>query len=894
MRKRSYSILLSLIFVTFYSTGLAGEWKSGYVQSLVTDQLFRPTSIAVAPDGRIFVSEKSGTVKIIEEGVLLSTPFLSLDVDQYGERGLSSIVLDPDFDETGYVYVYYNVRDKNHNRLSRFTANGNAAIPGSETVLMDLDQLEANIHNGGAMRFSVDGKLFIATGDGGSYTASQDMSSTSGKMLRINPDGSIPTDNPFYGSTSGNARAIYALGFRNPFTFDIDPFSGRIFVNDVGNNEWEEVNEVVAGGNYGWPTIEGPRTNQSPPTNYQDPLFAYDHDAGCGVVGGLAFNYLNTNYPAEIQNHYLFIDYCEGIISMLHMPTDLVVDTLAKGLEKVTNITIDEETGTILFVEEGKGSLWRVQYIGTGAPFIAQPVKSVLVPVGEDVEFFCNAIAADTIQYQWSRNGTDINGEVNSTLQLSNVQLADSGDVFQCRAFNSLGSDTSTVAVLGVTSNQRPVITITSPDSTIKYKAGDKIVFDGFAVDPETGPVPVADLEWYVGFHHDNHVHPFLPLTAGTDTGSFFVPIVGETDTNVWYRLHLQTADSLGMEGEAYVDVHPEIAKFELKTSPSGLNVFHNGAFTPTPADLYGVVGMQRTVLAPQYSFRNDSLFKFVEWDVQSAQILEFLIPGNDTSFTATYEYLGEYVLGNGDGLYNEVWQNTALVCQPTHTQIDSTVDFDAGTGNLFHLTDYTKILEIGIDNFGLRWTGDLLAPSTGSYTFFFDYDDKMRFYLNGVLLIDKFKKVGTRSDSISINLVAGQRYPIQVDYGEASGNAYMKMRWISPWFEKSTIPKRQLYSTSNNPDLFVRTEPNICLYPVPFDNELNITFQTDPDSTEREVQLQVVNTFGDFLHDGTYSVDPHNPIKVNTDAVPKGAVIFVRIKLNGRFETAKAVKMSE
>src|SRR5262249_46671805 len=147
-----------------------------------------------------------------------------------------------------------------HNRVSRFTANGDVAVAGSETILLELDNLGATNHNGGAIHFGLDGKLYVAVGENANSSNSQTLATPLGKVPRINADGSIPTNNPFYGQTSGNSRAIWALGLRNPFTFVFNS-NGRLFINDVGQNTWEEVDEGAAGANYGWPTTEGPTTD---------------------------------------------------------------------------------------------------------------------------------------------------------------------------------------------------------------------------------------------------------------------------------------------------------------------------------------------------------------------------------------------------------------------------------------------------------------------------------------------------------------------------------------------------------------------------------------------------------------------------------------------------------
>jgi len=213
----------------------------------------------IAPDGRIFVCQQGGSLRVIKNGVLLSTPFLTLNVDPNGERGLLGIAFDPNFANNNFLYVYYTVPSTpRHNRVSRFTANGDVVVPGSEQIILELDNLSsATNHNGGAIHFGTDGKLYIAVGENANSANSQSLGTTLGKFLRINADGSIPSDNPFVSQTSGINQAIWARGLRNPFNFAIDRSNGRIHLNDVGQDSWEEVNQGVAGSNYGWPQTEG-------------------------------------------------------------------------------------------------------------------------------------------------------------------------------------------------------------------------------------------------------------------------------------------------------------------------------------------------------------------------------------------------------------------------------------------------------------------------------------------------------------------------------------------------------------------------------------------------------------------------------------------------------------
>ena len=231
--------------------------------------------------GSLFACQ-SGQVRVIENGVLLATPFVTVTTTADGERGLLGITFDPNFASNQFVYVYYTVSSAPvHNRVSRFTANGNVAVSGSETVILELDNLSsATNHNGGAIHFGADGKLYVAVGENANPANSQTVANRLGKLLRINADGTIPSDNPtsfpnIAGSPTGVNRAIWAVGLRNPFTFGVQPGTGRLFINDVGQNTWEEINDGIAGSNYGWSICEG---DCSPPNpNFRDPLLQYSH-----------------------------------------------------------------------------------------------------------------------------------------------------------------------------------------------------------------------------------------------------------------------------------------------------------------------------------------------------------------------------------------------------------------------------------------------------------------------------------------------------------------------------------------------------------------------------------------------------------------------------------------
>jgi len=351
------------------------------------------TAMAFAPDGRLFVCVKTGQLRVIKNGTLLAAPFISLSVDSNGERGLLGVAFDPNFSSNQFVYLYYTTSTAPiHNRISRFTANGDVAVSGSEVVLMDLDNLSATNHNGGAIHFGPDGKLYAGVGENANSANAQTLSNRLGKILRINSDGSIPTDNPFYNTATGANRSIWALGLRNPFTFGFQPGTGRMFINDVGENTWEEINDGIAGSNYGWPTCEGTCSPTNP--NFRDPLFQYGHGAssttGCAILGAAFYNPPASQFPAIYIGKYFFGDLCSGWIRLFD-PSTGTASGFATGISTLVDLQVGPD-GCLYYLTQSSGQVFRV------AATAAQPLNISVrsrVGTGNDV-LICGFINTGT------------------------------------------------------------------------------------------------------------------------------------------------------------------------------------------------------------------------------------------------------------------------------------------------------------------------------------------------------------------------------------------------------------------------------------------------------------------------------------------------------------------
>ena len=348
----------------------AATLPPNFAHSQVVGGLASPTAMQFAPDGRLFVAEQRGTLRVVKAGGTLAT-FLDISgrVDSAGERGLLGVAFDPDFSNNHYVYLYYTQKATGttpaHNRVIRVTADDDRAVVGSEKFILRLNNLSsARNHNGGAIHFGEDGKLYVAVGDNNNGENAQSLRNLKGKMLRINKGGTIPRDNPFYDQTTGENRAIWALGLRNPFSFAVQPQTGKVFINDVGEQTWEEINLGATGANYGWPRYEGPESD----SRYRNPVFAYRHGStnttGCAITGGAFYNPTTRQFPSGYVGDYFFADFCSGWIRRLDAATGNV-SGFATGLESPVDLKVSKG-GSLYYLSrgEGAGSVGIIRYTG--------------------------------------------------------------------------------------------------------------------------------------------------------------------------------------------------------------------------------------------------------------------------------------------------------------------------------------------------------------------------------------------------------------------------------------------------------------------------------------------------------------------------------------------------
>lgn len=416
---------------------LAISAPPGFWFEPVVDGFKLPTAFAIAPDGRIFIAQKEGLVRVFADGQLQAEPFIDLtnEVNSTTERGLLGIAIHPRWPALPYIYFAYvyeppeakgypdtGARVSRVLRLSADPNNLNRHLPGSGEIILGKNSTFANIGNpaqgdkkpyscldagGGFIQdcfpdegtshsidhllFGRDGALYVSAGDGINFNSAvnvraQNPDSPVGKILRVDPlTGQGLASNPFFdGNPNSNRSKVYAVGLRNPFRFTLHPGTGQVVVGDVGNFDWEEVSMGGAGANFGWPCFEGPEVKVddngcegvvSGQTPSVQALYAYPHENGRGSVIGGDF-YMGNSYPGYYRGAYFFGDFNVGMMFVMTFNRDGSVDVadFASGVPGPVQITVGP--GGDLYVMTILGALFRLRYTGDVSAAAAVPAAS--------------------------------------------------------------------------------------------------------------------------------------------------------------------------------------------------------------------------------------------------------------------------------------------------------------------------------------------------------------------------------------------------------------------------------------------------------------------------------------------------------------------------------------
>ena len=617
-----------------------------------------PTAIKFLPDGQLLVVELAGTIRVLPPPYTTPdpTPFLQLtNVGSAGvQQGVYEITLDPNFTSNHFYYLFYTLGTPNRDRVSRFTANStlNGTVPGSEFVLYEDPEVSEIEHHGGAVTFGNDGKIYFTTGEHFIASNSQLLTNPRGKLHRINPDGTVPTDNPFYDGAGPNWDSIWALGLRNPYRAYFDAPTNKLYIGDVGGNDYstavEELDVGIRGANYGWPNCElGTCGNP----NYTAAIYAYPHlGRDSAITAG--FVYHGSQFPASYQGSLFFADYTQNWIRRLTFDAQGNVNGVFNF--EPADGSVDGPYGDIVYLTEGPdGALYyvdigfsdvsgqfgiskirRIRYLQSNqAPTAIASANPVQGSVPLTVNF-SSAGSSDPegqpLTYLWTFGDSATSTAANPT-----HDYLQAGQ-YTARLTVSDGVNNTIGPPITISVGSPPTPTILSPIDGALFIAGDVISFNGDATDIEDGVLPASSFTWNIDFLHEGHVHPGIPIT-GVKSGTFTIPTSGHDFSGFTrYRVTLTVTDSNGLQTSTSTTVYPTKINLTFDTVPTGLTLYLDGIAKTTPFVYDTLKNFQHSIEARNASTATTT-YTFQSWSDGGAQIHTITVPASAQSYTATY-----------------------------------------------------------------------------------------------------------------------------------------------------------------------------------------------------------------------------------------------------------------
>lgn len=664
----------------------------GFIQEGVVMGLTLPTSFALAPDGRIFIAEKAGRVRVYQGGELLPDPFIDMttEVNDAADRGLMGIAVDPAWPRRPYVYVAFvydppEIKDRNPSgarvsrvmRLTADAANLNVAAPGSGVVLVganstagyvgnpdqgdaepfscrdeagqpvrDCIAAEGTAHTIDMLQFGPEGALYVSVGDGivnskGNARA-LDIDSLNGKILRIDPDtGEGLASNPFFdGDPASNRSKVFALGMRNPFRFTVDPRNGRVIVGEVGNEKWEEINIGGPGANFGWPCYEGPEEAatyancdafRSGEWMVTHGIHSYRHTTKPqrgAAIGGDL--YLGRSFPALYRGAYFYHDFNGGVTNFLTFGGDSSVtdNEFATNMPGIVQITATDDALYVLSII--LGGIWRIRY----APGGDQPPTAAATaePTG--------GVAPLEVAFSSRRSTAPERsivsyqwsfGDGKSSSQANPTHTYTENGVYQVKLTvtdSAGGASTATLEI--VVGSEPPVAEILAPGDGARFRIGEEITFRGRGFDPDDGELGDGRLAWSGILHHNEHIHYDAVKATGAE-GSF---VFADHGDNTYLELCLTVTDSQSLQDQQCVDVKPQEVTYTFNSAPSGLRITYAGSSYTTPFKVKTYINAKRIIEAPLTTA--DGLI-FESWSDGGDAVHDIVIEDSDRVLTAIY-----------------------------------------------------------------------------------------------------------------------------------------------------------------------------------------------------------------------------------------------------------------
>jgi PKD repeat protein len=667
----------------------AATLPTGFEERTAASGLSQPTSIAFAPDGRMFIAQQYGKVFVqTTSGSLVQLLDIGDHVNKDSDRGLEGIAVDSDFANNHYLWLLYVYEPTpspgsipRTSRLTRVTVAANNTASAETTVLgtvgtppcpaplntVDCMPADYLSHMVGTVISDPDGTLWIGDGDSTNYNnvdpqalRTYNEQSLSGKIIHIDRNGNGLPGHAFCPGDTDLTHVctkLYAKGFRNPYRFTLRP-GGGLAIGDVGWNNHEELSLATApGGNFGWPCYEGTfHTNgykdlpecqaeyakEGTPQADVLPVYSYDHlpenSYSAAIIAGPT--YPGGAYPSDFNGNVFVADYVLSWIKRLQINGSGQV-TSATDFDTGGPVPVDLELGPgndLFYVDfgngnAGTGSVKRIVYTPSNRTPIAQAAATpTFGPPGVNVSFSSagtNDPDGDPITYDWDFG----DGTAHSTAANPSHVYATAGEydakLTVTDSHSAQGTATAHVSV----GNSPPIATIQAPANGSEYLVGQTMELRGKATDVEDGNLTGASLQWQVNLIHIAHVHTITGLTGNVTS----FPIQTDHDANSHYHITLTATDSAGRTDQKTVDIWPKAVNLTFKSSPPGAPITYGGTVTNAPYVQQAAIGFQSTISADPTFVSGGVTYDFAGWSDGAPRAHTITIPSQDGTLTASY-----------------------------------------------------------------------------------------------------------------------------------------------------------------------------------------------------------------------------------------------------------------
>lgn len=635
-----------LIYLTLLLTLLiSSQSYSQYItQNLAPTAVIKEgLALEQSSDGRIFIAERGGIVKVFQNNAV-STVFTVNTVTD-NEQGLLGITLHPDFATNGYIYVFYSINDGTviRHRIERVQIDNTNQVVSRQEILL-LEPIGGGFHNGGDLKF-FNGYLYVTVGDSQQNTNAQDLDTYKGKILRITENGLPAPGNPYYGSGSVQRQSIWVYGFRNPWRLVANPKANKLFVLDVGTS-WEEINEISNPTirNYAWGHPQGGDGKQTETNLFTNPIFTYATGSiGNALTNGVLYNPDVPRYP-NMDGKFIIKDFVRNAIRYFdpNIADPVSTEFYSAPQQQALGMMLGND-GYIYYCAYGNnGSLIKLDYIETAAPTIVNHPLSQSIMETNPVTFTVSA-SGTGLTYQWLFNNNPINGATGASYTIANVTNANAGD-YKVVVTNTAGNITSNPATLTVTPfSNKPTVSIVSPLPSLKWNADDLVHFEATATDVEDGTLPASAFSWSIDLFHEDipgagHSHPGAS-PQGVKSGDFTASNQGEKTPNVWYRFTIKVTDSNGLTATDFVDIKPNLVDVTVTSSPVPLNLEFNQKPVTAPSTKQVVANAAlQTLNAPTPQYIDNIRYDFDHWSQDGMANQTFKAPAAGTiTYTAFY-----------------------------------------------------------------------------------------------------------------------------------------------------------------------------------------------------------------------------------------------------------------